>query len=330
MKCSIINGQEIYEYEKKITNKEKYITQEIEFKNSNEKISLFGTLITPKNEFKKIIVIATGTGPHSRYAHNFLTESLLKNNFAVFRFDKRGVGKSEGKSTEKVSSYIKDLTLIIESLLKSEKVKDKKIGLIGHSLGGLATIGLIKEGVKVDFLIQWSTPVGNFGDFIKYQFKSRNNDKDLRKLFKTKDTVKIWELLTLIQSTVFENRDKDYNEIYNSVEKKAKEKGYKERQIRRFLVNPNNMDLMRYNFDSTYSTIDIPVLYIIGSEDSLVEPRKSIEIIDSYNNKSITAILFENLNHFLTKSGKIVKMTNELYKMDKEAEKIIIDWIKEK
>ena len=327
---SILSAQNIFDYEKEISSIEKYIAKEITFDNLDEKIKLSGTLITPKTEFEKIIVIATGTGPHSRHAHNFLTESLLENGFAVFRFDKRGIGKSEGKSTNEVSSYIEDLTFIISKLDDNNNVNNKKIGLIGHSLGGLAAIGAIENTSKIDFLIQWSTPVGNFGDFIKYQFRSRNNDEDLRKLFKVKDVEKIWDLLSLIQSTVYDNLDKDYIGIYNSVEKKAKEKGYKEKQIRKFLVNPNNMDLMKYNFDNTYINSTIPILFIIGSEDSLIEANKSIEIINSYGNNNIEPILFEGLNHFLTNSGKVTKMTNELYQMDKIALEKIIKWIKEK
>jgi len=90
------------------------------------------------------------------------------------------------------------------------------------------------------------------------------------------------------------------------------------------------MDLMRYNFDNTYTTIDIPVLYIIGSEDSLVEANKSIEVINSYGNNKIEPILFKGLNHFLTNSGKVTKMTNELYQMDNYSLEKIIKWIKEK
>ncbi len=33
----------------------------------------------------------------SRHSHYLLTQELLKNNIAVFRYDERGVGKSDGK-----------------------------------------------------------------------------------------------------------------------------------------------------------------------------------------------------------------------------------------
>ncbi|MCB0537680.1 MAG: alpha/beta hydrolase [Bacteroidetes bacterium] len=328
LNATLAFAQEIYEYEKEITDKNNYTFSELEFKKNDEDISFFGTLIEPKTNYDKIVVIVNGTGPHTRYAHNYLTDSLLKNNIAVFRFDKRGIGKSQGKYNNQPTTYINDLFFILSEFEK--KFKNKKIGLIGHSLGGIATIGAIQKGANVDFLVQWATPVGNFGDFIKFQLKTRNSDKELEEQFKTKNIDQIWKLLFLVQSTVQENKDKDYINIYKSVEKRAKEKGYKEKQFRRFLANPDNMDLMKYNFDTAYKNLKIPTLYIIGSKDSFVDAEKSKETIESYKNSNITFIMFDGLNHYLTDSGKITKMTNGLYKIDEKAENKIINWIEKK
>ena len=328
LNATLAFAQEIYEYEKEITDKNNYTFSELEFKKNDEDISFFGTLIEPKTNYDKIVVIVNGTGPHTRYAHNYLTDSLLKNNIAVFRFDKRGIGKSQGKYNNQPTTYINDLFFILSEFEK--KFKNKKIGLIGHSLGGIATIGAIQKGANVDFLVQWATPVGNFGDFIKFQLKTRNSDKELEEQFKTKNIDQIWKLLFLVQSTVQENKDKDYINIYKSVEKRAKEKGYKEKQFRRFLANPDNMDLMKYNFDTAYKNLKIPTLYIIGSKDSFVDAEKSKETIEFYKNSNITFIMFDGLNHYLTDSGKITKMTNGLYKIDEKAENKIINWIEKK
>ena len=325
---SFFFAQEIYTYEKEILNKSNYIFSELEFKKTDENISFFGTLIEPKNNYDKVVIIVNGTGPHSRYSHNFLSESILKNNIAVFRFDKRGIGKSQGKYNNQPTTYINDLLFILNKF--ETKIKNKKTVLIGHSLGGIATIGAIQKGANIDFLIQLATPVGNLGDFIKYQIRTRNSDEKLIKRFRTKNIDEVWELLTIVQTTVEKNKEKGYSDIYKSVKKAAKEKGFKERQFRSFLVDPDNMDLMKYNFESTYKNLKIPTLYIIGSEDSLVSADKSIESIKSYHNSNITFAKLNGLNHFLTNSGKVTKMTNDLYKINKTAESEIINWILEK
>lgn len=318
-------AQDIYEYEKEITHKNNYQFTEFEFAQNDENISLFGTLIEPKLKYDKIVFIVSGTGPHTRNAHNYLTEELLQNNIGVFRFDKRGTGKSEGTYSNQPTTYINDLYNIL-SEFKTD-FSDKKIGIIGHSLGGIAAIGSIEKGLNIDFLIQWSTPVGNYGDFIKYQLTSRYTNKELNNLFKTKDSNEIDEIIHMVQATVFANSNKEYADIYDAVEKKAKEKGFKEKQFRRLVVNPDNMDLMKYNFDSTYKNIEIPTLYIIGSKDSFVNPEKTKETIEAYHNSNITFTMFDGLNHYLTNTGEITKMTNELYKMDEKAKSTIINFI---
>ena len=328
MSVLILNGQEIYEYEAEIIDKQKYIFEEIEVLNSTDKINLFGTLVMPKKEFKKVIIIVNGTGPHSRYAHNILTTELLENNFAVFRFDKRGVGKSEGISNSKVSSYVSDLTYLINSLKLNKNIQNKKIGLIGHSLGGLATIGSIEKGLEVDFLVQWSTPVGYFSEFIKYQFQSKVNEKDLLKMFKLNSVNKVWELITLVQVTVFENREKSNSEIYKILKVGAKNKGFKSKQYDKFLYSRDNFDLMKWNFDKAYIALKVPTLYIIGSADRLLDSKKSISIVNSFKNENITSVLFDGLNHYLTDKGEIRKKTIELYDMDDKAIDQIINWIK--
>ena len=48
-------------------------------------------------------------------------------------------------------------------------LSNKKIGILGHSLGGIASIGAFGKGCNFDFLIQMATPVENNGAFLKYQ-----------------------------------------------------------------------------------------------------------------------------------------------------------------
>ena len=82
----IFSQDGFYGNEKEIENIEKYNKEEIEVEIDKE-IKIFGTLLKPKNEFDKILVIIAGTGQISQNAHNYLTEYLLGN-----------YGKSEKKN----------------------------------------------------------------------------------------------------------------------------------------------------------------------------------------------------------------------------------------
>lgn len=90
------NSQNVFEYEKEINNNEDYDFKEINFLNHDDNITISGTLIEPKLDYDKIIIIVPGSGKDTRNSHYVLAEALLKNNIAVFRFDERGIGKSQG------------------------------------------------------------------------------------------------------------------------------------------------------------------------------------------------------------------------------------------
>lgn len=186
-----VTSQNIFEYERAISNKDIYELYDLDFNNASEKIKLSGTLVTPKSDFEKIIIIVPGSGKDTRNSHPKLVEYLLENSIAVYRFDDRGVGKSNGEQSEALSTLISDLNSCITKLLTVDKIKGKKIGLLGHSLGGLATISVLQHQPNIDFLIQMSTPV-NAGQSFKSKaseisiFKNQKNSiEDIQKIIDT-------------------------------------------------------------------------------------------------------------------------------------------------
>ncbi|MFD2909088.1 hypothetical protein ACFSX9_10090 [Flavobacterium ardleyense] len=68
------HSHDIFEYEKEITNNKNYHFTEINFQNPEDKIILSGTLITPKKDFYKIVIIAPGSIPDTRYSHCYLMD----------------------------------------------------------------------------------------------------------------------------------------------------------------------------------------------------------------------------------------------------------------
>lgn len=258
-----INSQNNSDFGKEIKNIERYNSQEIDFIDSEENVKLSGTLIFPKTNYSKIIVITPGSGQNNRNSHYNIAEELLKNGIAVYRFDDRGVGKSAGKVNFGVDQIIKDLYYALDNIQKTDSLSNKKIGTLGHSLGGIATIDAYQNALKIDFMILMATPIEKFEKFNKPQYTPRSNPE-----------------IKVSTKMLFQN-------------------------------------------------LQIPMLFIAGTNDSFFNSKETAALIPDLNNKNIEVKIINGLNHFLRAGSDDWKKTKEydnLYEIDSQARTEIINW----
>lgn len=115
------------------------IRESVVLSNNGQKI--FGILHLPTGvENPPCIMICHGLGGHKtgRYrVYVDLAEALVLAKFAVFRFDFRGSGDSEGSFSDMtLKGEISDALAALEYLKSEKRVDTTKIGLFGRSLGG--------------------------------------------------------------------------------------------------------------------------------------------------------------------------------------------------
>lgn len=106
----------------------------IYFKTSDN-VQLVGVWELPKNPTQKAVVLAHGITVDKDEGGIFteLAKLLTENGCAVFRFDFRGHGESQGDSTDvTITGELKDLAAAIELVNKDYK----ELGLLGASFGG--------------------------------------------------------------------------------------------------------------------------------------------------------------------------------------------------
>lgn len=123
-----------------------YQTEEIQFDNRTDKVTLAGTLTVPKGRgpFPALVLI-TGSGPHDRDASHLghrpflvLADYLTRRGIAVLRYDDRGVGKSKGDFVKSTSQdFQRDALAAFEYLGSRPEIDARQIGLCGHSEGGI-------------------------------------------------------------------------------------------------------------------------------------------------------------------------------------------------
>ncbi len=126
----------------------------VTFKNKKQK--LVGIFHIPNMKTDSAVIIAHGfTGYKREVQHVNCARELCKNGFGVLRFDFRGSGGSDGLFRNMtISGEVSDLEKSIEFVRNKGY---KKIGLIGHSLGGAVVILANKKNVST--IVLWAPSV---------------------------------------------------------------------------------------------------------------------------------------------------------------------------
>lgn len=144
-----------------------YREEEVTFVNPKAQISLAGTLTIPSGQgpFPAAILIA-GSGPHDRdenvAGHRpflVLADHLTRKGVAVLRYDKRGIGKSTGKYDQATTEdFASDATAALDYLKSRKEINSKRIGLIGHSEGGLIAPMIASRSSDVAWIVLLAAP----------------------------------------------------------------------------------------------------------------------------------------------------------------------------
>ncbi|WP_439489661.1 alpha/beta hydrolase family protein [Algoriphagus sp.] len=144
-----------------------YYTEEITFKNNHSHVTLAGTLTLPSaaGNYPAVILIS-GSGAQNRdeeiSGHKpflIISDHLTKLGIAVLRYDDRGVGKSTGNfKTATTADFASDVASAIEFLKTRKEIDKDKIGLIGHSEGGLVAPMVASDSKDVSFIVLLAGP----------------------------------------------------------------------------------------------------------------------------------------------------------------------------
>jgi len=114
-----------------------------------------------KNEKYPTAIILHGFTGYKEEAHlEELAKTLVQNGFTVIRFDASGSGESEGTFEKDylMSNYLEDIKCVYEYVQKLEFVDKDKVGIIGHSMGGLLSIVFASQQPEIKVCVAISSP----------------------------------------------------------------------------------------------------------------------------------------------------------------------------
>jgi len=175
-----------------------YYSEEVTFPNSKDSITLAGTLTLPKKNGKfPVVVLITGSGPQNRdeelMGHKpflIVSDFLTRNGIGVLRYDDRGTNASTGDFTKATTNdFATDVEAAVNYLKTRQDIDKKKIGLIGHSEGGIIAPIVAANSKDVAFIILMAGTAVSGGEILllQQQLIGRGNGMKEDDIKKTSD-----------------------------------------------------------------------------------------------------------------------------------------------
>ncbi|KAA5535910.1 alpha/beta hydrolase family protein [Paenimyroides baculatum] len=320
-----------------------YKTEDVTFENKEAKIKLAGTLTMPNGKGKfPAVVLVTGSGAQDRNEEilghkSFLViaDHLTKNGYAVLRYDDRGVAASEGDFESATTyNFANDAKSAVDFLKNIKEIDSKKIGILGHSEGGMIAQIIAAERKDLPFIISLAGPGISIDELMlvqKYEIEKASGLSNEvleanQKLFR-----KIYEIIKKNPSNDIANK-----EIKSFLKSDPTYKELSDKQINELAsITESNWfaTFIRYNPENNLKKINAKALILNGEKDVQVTAKENLEgwIKDLSHNKKATIKSYPNLNH-LFQSAK-TGMPNEYGEIETTIEPFVLEditkWLNE-
>lgn len=319
-----------------------YHAEDITF-HTSDNIQLAGTLTLPNKKGKfPVVIIISGSGAQDRDGSMFghktyyvLADYLTKNGIGVLRFDERGVGQSEGDfDLATISSLSADINSAIKYLKTRKDINKKKIGLIGHSIGGIIAPKVAAKNKDVNFIVLLAAPAINGDKLMLLQKSASEKAMGLSELqtFQGRQIVK--NAYNIIVNTTLENQSlKDsiysfYAKQYGSLIPEDKRNSL----IQQVTAN-EVLSLIRSKPSEYLEQITCPVLALYGEKDLQVPAKENLAALkasfEKSGNKNVKLVELKNLNHLFqhSKTGMKSEYSQIEQTISPEVLDLIAEWI---
>ena len=310
-------------------------------------VELAGTLTYPLTGANfPAVVMVTGSGPQNRdeeiLGHKpflVIADYLTRHGIAVLRYDDRGTNSSTGDYAKATTNDNADDALAAVEFLKTNtKINSKKIGIIGHSEGGIVAPMCAAKSKDVAFIIMLAGP-GLRGDKIlslqSYLIgKAENMNEDTLKsnialsekiydvIKKEKDNKKAADKMRkIMMESIPDSLKKDMNTAIQINQQIAT------------MTSPWMRFFISYDPQKSLTKVKCPVLALNGEKDLQVPAKENIEAIDKAlkkaGNKDYTIKELPGLNHLFQhcKTGSPTEYANIEETFSEEVLELISTWI---
>jgi pimeloyl-ACP methyl ester carboxylesterase len=264
------------------------------------------------------VVLISGSGPQNRdeelMGHKpflVLSDYLTRNGIAVLRYDDRGTGKSKGIFSKGTSfDFSNDAEAAFNYLLTRKEIISNKIGIMGHSEGGLIAPMIAARNKNVGFIVLLAG-TGLPGDqimLLQQELIARADGSTEADIQKTKR----------VNKAVFDIVRKNENQTNLNAELSAYLKNELEKDTAlsksigmsvddyikstlKQIASPWFQYFLKYDPQPVLTQVKCPVLAINGEKDLQVPPKEDLAAIKKAlkkgGNKNFVTKELPGLNH---------------------------------
>ena len=284
-----------------------YRVTEVSFTNEKEGNILTGTLTIPKGKGPfPAMVLVSGSGQQNRDGELMnhrpfwvIADYCARHGIAVLRYDDRGMGGSTGEVESATSmDFSYDAEAAFDFLRKQKHIDASRVGILGHSEGGIINFMVSARRPEVAFLVSLAGPAVNGIEVLKEQqvaiLRASGMTEEMIAFSQNSNR----QLFDIVESS------NDREEADSLMRQLVKGWGYNE-ELTEQTVSGMTMPWMYYflKYDPTEAIVktNCPALLLNGSKDLQVIASQNLpayeKIIADYGKTNLTLHELPDLNH---------------------------------
>ena len=285
----------------------KYQIEEVTFVNEKEGNTLAGTLTIPEGEGPfPAMVLVSGSGQQNRDEELMnhrpfwvIADYCARQGIAVLRYDDRGVGGSDGEVMNATSmDFSYDAEAAFDYLRNRKEINATKVGILGHSEGGVINFMVSSRRPEVAFLVSLAGPSVNGIEVLKEQQAAI-----LRASGMTEEMVQFNGNANAQMFDIIETSN-DREEADSLLRQLLKGWGYNEELTEQTvgqMASPWMYYFLRYDPTDAIVKTNCPALLLNGSKDLQVIASQNLpgyeKIIAEHGKTNLTLRELPDLNH---------------------------------
>ena len=333
-----------------------YHAENVTYENASGGVTLAGTLTLPgvQGPFPAALLI-TGSGPQDRdetlFGHKpflVLADHLTRAGIAVLRVDDRGVGGSTGETRNSTSEDLAgDVEAGVAFLETRPEIDAARIGLIGHSEGGIIAPIVAARSSSIAFIVLMAGPglpgedillqqgalIARAGGASEQQIEAgRDLQRRIFAVVRSETDPRVTE--ARLRLTIKEGLDRLARLHTSDAAVVASTTEAVEAQVRA-VQSPWFRYFLTYDPRPMLHKVTCPVLAINGENDLQVPPRENLAAIElaltEGGNTSVTVKAIPKLNHLFQTSvtGHVFEYAGIEETVAPVALELITSWIRE-